>query len=80
MAKVKVRRQSRALHAALRDAGMKKKKAAKVANAFDAYGRDERTQQRRAAGRKGGKATAKAKRSKPKAKGTAKRKGPGRKS
>ena len=37
---------------------LKKKKAAKVANNFDAYGRDERTKQRREAGRKGGQATA----------------------
>ena len=59
MSKVKVRTQSRTLHAALRDAGMKKKKAAKVANAFDAtYTAAERTQQRKEAGRKGGKATA----------------------
>ena len=59
MSKVKVRTQSRALHAALRDAGMKKKKAAKVANAFDAtYTAAERTQQRKEAGRKGGKAMA----------------------
>jgi len=59
MSKVKVRTQSRALHAALRDAGMKKKKAAKVANTFDAtYTAAERTQQRKEAGRKGGKATA----------------------
>ena len=59
MSKVKVRPQSRTLHAALRDAGMKKKKAAKVANTFDAtYTTAERTQQRKEAGRKGGKATA----------------------
>jgi len=59
MSKVKVRTQSRALHAALRDAGMKKKRAAKVANTFDAsYAPAERTQQRKEAGRKGGKATA----------------------
>jgi hypothetical protein len=59
MSKVKVRTKSRTLHAALRDAGVKKKKAAKVANAFDAsYTPAERKQQRKKAGRKGGKATA----------------------
>ena len=79
MAKVKVRRQSQALHAALRDAGMKKKKAAKVANSFDAYGRDERTQQRRAAGRKGGKATAKKRKARSKRTAGRKRKTPARK-
>ena len=59
MSKVKVRTRSRTLHAALLDAGMKKKKAAKVANTFDAsYAPAERTQQRKEAGRKGGKAMA----------------------
>jgi hypothetical protein len=59
MSKVKVRTQSRTLHAALRDAGMKKEKAAKVANTFDAtYTAAERKQQRKEAGRKGGKVTA----------------------
>jgi hypothetical protein len=54
-----VRTQSRTLHLALRDAGMKKEKAAKVANAFDAsYTPAERKQQRKDAGRKGGQATA----------------------
>jgi hypothetical protein len=59
MSKVKVRTHSRTLHAPLRDAGMKKKKAAKLANTFDAtYTAAERKQQRKEAGRKGGKATA----------------------
>lgn len=59
MSKVKVRAKSRTLHAALRDAGVKKKKAAKLANTFDAsYAPAERKQQRKKAGRKGGKATA----------------------
>jgi hypothetical protein len=58
MPKVKVRTKSKTLYKSLRATGLKKKKAAKVANSFDAYGRDERTVQRREAGRKGGQATA----------------------
>jgi hypothetical protein len=59
MSKVKVRTQSRTLHAALRDAGMKRKKAAKIANTFDAwFTPGELKKQRKKAGRKGGKATA----------------------
>lgn len=50
MSKVKVRAHSRTLHAALRDAGIKKKKAAKLANTFDAtYTAAERKQQRKEA-------------------------------
>jgi hypothetical protein len=59
MGKVKERTRSRTLHAALSDAGMKKKKAAKVANTFDGtYTAAERKQQRKKAGRMGGKAMA----------------------
>jgi hypothetical protein len=58
MAKVKVRTRSKTLYDSLRKSGLKKKKAAKVANSFDAYGRDEQTAQRREAGRRGGRATA----------------------
>lgn len=54
----KIRRRSRHLYEALIQRGMKKKRAAKVANSFDAYPVDDRTAQRRAAGRKGGQATA----------------------
>jgi len=59
MAKVKVRSRSKTLYDSLRQSGLKKKKAARVANSFDAYGRDARTVQRREAGRRGGRATAK---------------------
>ena len=84
MSQVKVRTRSRTLHAALRDAGMKKKAAAKIANTFDAsYAPAERTKQRKEAGRKGGKATARKQRAdatKSPSGGRKKSSAPGRKS